>query len=36
LRHFAAAGRGMMDIHPNGKERVEDNAKAKGKDGADG
>jgi DNA gyrase subunit B len=36
LRHFAAAGRGMMDIHPNGKERVEDNAKAKGKDGAEG
>ena len=26
----AAAGRGMMDKHPNGKERVEDNAKAKG------
>ena len=26
----------MMDIHPNGKERVEDNAKAKGKDGAEG
>ena len=25
-----------MDIHPNGKERVEDNAKAKGKDGAEG
>ncbi len=26
----------MMDIHPNGKERVEDNANAKGKDGVEG
>jgi DNA gyrase subunit B len=25
----------MMDIHPNGKERVQDNANATGKDGAD-
>jgi DNA gyrase subunit B len=30
----AAAGHGIMNRHPNGKERVAENAKAKGKSGA--